>query len=65
MFVMFDEIESVLDDEVLDRATALSRRAADQFAESPTAQAALKFAPARHANQCQEIDHASAPDTRW
>ena len=62
MPVVSDETETVLNDEVLGRGTALSRRAAHQFAELPMAQAALKFASARHANQCREIDHASAPE---
>ena len=62
MRVIFDEIESVRNDEVLGRATALSRRAADRFVGLPMAQAALKFASAHHANQCREIDHASAPE---
>ena len=62
MPVISDETESVLNDEVLGRATALSRRAPDRFAELPIAQAALKFASARHANQCREIDLASAPE---
>ena len=60
---MIDEIESVLNDEVLGRATALSRRAADRFVGLPMAQAALEFASARHANQCREIDHASLLNT--
>ncbi len=62
MPVIFDEIEGVLNDEVLGRATALSRRAADRFVGLTMAQAALKFASARHANQCREIDQDSAPE---
>ena len=39
-------------------ATARPRRAAGQFAGLPMAQAALRFARARHAGQHREIDHA-------
>ncbi len=62
MPVVSDETETVLNDEVLGSATALSRRAAHQFAELPMAQAALGYASARHANQYWMIDHASAPE---
>jgi hypothetical protein len=62
MPVVSDETEPVLNDEVLGRATALSRRAAHQFAELPMAQAALEYASARHANEYREIDHASASE---
>ena len=39
-------------------AAGRSRGAADWLAGSPGAQAALKFAAARHANQCRKTDHA-------
>ncbi len=39
-------------------ATARPRRAGRQFAGLPMAQAALRFARARHAGQRREIDHA-------
>jgi (p)ppGpp synthase/HD superfamily hydrolase len=40
-------------------ATTRPRRAAGQFAGLPMAQAALRFARARHAGQRREIDHAA------
>jgi (p)ppGpp synthase/HD superfamily hydrolase len=45
-------------DEARGAATARPRRAAGQFAGLPRAQAALRFARARHAGQQREIDHA-------
>ena len=44
--------------EISDSATVRSHRATNSFAGLPMAQAALKFASARHANQYREIDHA-------
>jgi (p)ppGpp synthase/HD superfamily hydrolase len=58
MCVIAEETKGILTDEVLGSASLLSRRAADQFAALPIAQAALKFASARHAGQYREIDHA-------
>jgi (p)ppGpp synthase/HD superfamily hydrolase len=58
MRVTADETQSVVNDQVLRGATARSRRAADRFAGLPTAQAALEFASARHANQYRQTDHA-------
>lgn len=40
-------------------ATARPQRAAGQFAGLPMAQAALRFARARHAGQRREVDHAA------
>ena len=45
-------------DETPGTATARPQRAAGQFAGLPMAQAALRFARARHARQHREIDHA-------
>jgi HD domain len=52
-----DETHGVLNDGFPDGVTAGSRPTADQFA-GPIAQAALKFASARHTKQYREIDHA-------
>ena len=48
--------------EVRGRAPERSRRAAEPFAGLPMAQAALRFARARHAGQHREIDHAAFID---
>ena len=53
-----EDTQGVLDDDFPDGATARSRPTADRFAGLPVAQAALKFASARHAKQYREIDHA-------
>ena len=45
-------------DETPGAATARPRRATRQFAGLPIAQAAMRFARARHAGQHREIDHA-------
>ena len=45
-------------DEAPGTTTARPERAAGQFAGLPIAQAALRFARARHAHQYREIDHA-------
>ena len=58
MRVITEETHGIANDEVLGSATVQSRRAADRLAGLPIAQAALKFASARHANQYREIDHA-------
>ena len=50
--------EGIHTDEAPGAATARPRRAARQFAGLPIAQAALRFARARHAGQHREIDHA-------
>ena len=46
-------------DETPGTATARPQRAAGQFAGLPMAQAALRFARARHAGQRREVDHAA------
>ena len=53
-----DQSKSILGDEVPVTTTLQSRRATAQFAGLPIAQAALRFAFARHAGQYREIDHA-------
>ncbi len=53
-----EETHGVVNDEVSGSATVWSHRATDSFAGVPMAQAALKFASARHANQYREINHA-------
>lgn len=58
MCVIAEETHGVVSDEVSGSASLRSHRAADCFAGLPMAQAALKFASARHANQYREIDHA-------
>ena len=50
--------EGIHNDKAPGTATARPRRAARQFAGLPIAQAALRFARARHAGQHREIDHA-------
>jgi (p)ppGpp synthase/HD superfamily hydrolase len=50
--------EDIHTDEALDTATAGPRRGAGDLAGLPLAQAALRFAAARHDDQCREIDHA-------
>jgi HD domain len=56
--VIAEVTEGIHNDEAPGTATARPRRAADQFAGLPIAQAALRFASARHAHQHREIDHA-------
>ena len=58
MCVNAEETHGVVNDEVSGSATVRSRRAADSFRGLPIAQAALKFACARHANQYRETDRA-------
>ncbi|MGZ6637779.1 MAG: HD domain-containing protein [Solirubrobacteraceae bacterium] len=58
MPLIADQSKSILGDEVPVTTTLRSRRATAQFAELPIAQAALRFAFARHAGQYREIDHA-------
>jgi (p)ppGpp synthase/HD superfamily hydrolase len=48
----------IFNDEVPGSATEGRRRRSQRFVELPIAQAALKFAQARHAGQYREIDHA-------
>ena len=50
--------EGIHNDTALGPAAARPRRAAGRFAGLPMAQAALRFARARHAGQHREIDHA-------
>ena len=50
--------ESIHTDTALAPAAARPRRAAGRFAGLPMAQAAVRFARARHAGQHREIDHA-------
>ena len=57
MCVNAEESHGDVNSEVSDSATVRLRHAADSFAGLPMAQAALKFASARHANQYREIDH--------
>jgi hypothetical protein len=52
------ETGSIFGDEFPGSATVRSRRPAARFAGSPMAQAALRFARARHAGQYREIEHA-------
>ena len=59
MCVNAEESHRVVNDEVSDSATVRSHGAAESFAGLPMARAALRFASARHANQCREIDRAS------
>ncbi len=54
-----DVTKGVDDDETPGTATARPQRAAGQFAGLPMAQAALRFARARHAGQRREVDHAA------
>ena len=58
MRVTAGETESIFNAEVPGSMTERSRRAAERFAGLPMAQAALRFARARHAGQYREIDHA-------
>ena len=58
MCVNAEETHGVVNDEVSGSATVRSHRATDSFPGLPMAQAALKFASARHAGQYREIDHA-------
>ncbi len=58
MCVNAEESHGVVNDEVSGSATVRSRRATNSFRGLPTAWAALKFASARHAGQCREVDHA-------
>ena len=58
MCVNAEETHGVVNDQVSGSATVRSHRATDSFAGLPLAWAALKFASARHAGQCREIDHA-------
>ena len=53
------ETGSISGDEFPGSATVRSRRPAARFAGSPMAQAAVRFARARHAGQYREIDHAA------
>jgi len=53
-----EETEGIFSDEVLGGVTVRSRTGADRLAGLPIAQAALKFASARHANQYRALDHA-------
>jgi (p)ppGpp synthase/HD superfamily hydrolase len=53
-----NKTENVSNDDVPLSLDVRSRRAADRFARLPLAQAALRFAAARHANQSRETDHA-------
>ena len=53
-----EETQGVLDDDFPDGVAARLRPAADRFAGLPIAQAALRFASARHAKQYREIDDA-------
>jgi (p)ppGpp synthase/HD superfamily hydrolase len=50
--------EGIHADEAARTATARPRRGAGQFARLPIAQAALRFASARHAHQYREVDGA-------
>jgi hypothetical protein len=56
--VIADVTKGIDNDETLGSATARRQRAGGQFAGLPMAQAALRFARARHAGQRREIDHA-------
>ena len=47
-----------MNDEVSGSAIVRSHRTTDTFPRLPTAWGALKFASARHAGQCRDIDHA-------
>ena len=58
MCVIADEIHGILNNEDPGSDTGRSRRTAERFAGLPIAQAALKFASARHAGQSRESDHA-------
>ena len=58
MPLIADQSKSILGDEVPVTTPLQSRRATTQFAQLPIAQAALRFAFARHAGQYREIDHA-------
>jgi (p)ppGpp synthase/HD superfamily hydrolase len=54
------EVAKCIDnDETPSTATARPQRAAGRFAGLPMAQAALRFARARHAGQRREVDHAA------
>jgi hypothetical protein len=53
------ETGSIFGDEFPCSAAVRSRRPAARFAGSPMAQAALRFARARHAGQRREVDHAA------
>ncbi len=50
--------EAIHTDEAAGTATSLPPRGAGQFARLPIAEAAVRFASARHADQCREIDGA-------
>jgi (p)ppGpp synthase/HD superfamily hydrolase len=50
--------ENVINDDISNTLHVGSCRAADRFAGVPLAQAAVRFAYARHANQYRETDHA-------
>jgi (p)ppGpp synthase/HD superfamily hydrolase len=58
MCVNTEESLDVVNDEVSGSAIVRSHRTTDTFPRLPTAWGALKFASARHAGQCREIDHA-------
>ena len=58
MPLIADQSMSILGDEVPVTTPLQSRRATAQFAQLRIAQAALRFAFARHAGQYREIDHA-------
>ena len=58
MSVTAGESERLFNDGGLGSASERPRRAAEPFAGLPIAQAALRFARARHAGQYREIDHA-------
>jgi hypothetical protein len=57
--VIADVTKGADNDETPGTATARPQRAAGQFAGLPMAQAALRFARARHAGQRREVDHAA------
>jgi HD domain len=56
--VISKQTENVSNDDVPRGLDVRSSRAADRFAGLPLAQAARRFASARHANQYRETDHA-------
>ena len=58
MCVIADQTHGILSNEGPDSDTGRSRRTAERFAGLPIAQAALKFASARHAGQSRESEHA-------
>ncbi len=53
-----ERTRGIADDDVLGGANVRSRRAAYLCSRHPIAQAALKFASERHANQYRDVDHA-------